>query len=307
MFFPAGRLLARFACHGAVHGHCRNAKGAVQAPPPAPAPPSARHGLCTAAAAISERRPTARPREFIGRSCRTSTRERRSRLEGSSGRLMAVGIPGLDPVSPGGLRPASVPPATGRISPWARQLCREGPPGLPTGHEPIVGQLSSRYSQPSRKPSGAATVTATNHTVFDYFSVTRLNCCSLSVHGGLKEIIEAHSPSSGNFGFGGVPRPAQQRRGLAARIPMRVETEVRVRESRLRGRPRGEERRKRLEAPSGSPSDLAAFEAPAHYMSPPVRGRQHAVVNCRLWRVPLAARGESRGSGLVPKRSHPVH
>ena len=34
-------------------------------------------------------------------------------------------------------------PATGRISPWARQLCRalpRGPAGLPTGHEPIVGQ-----------------------------------------------------------------------------------------------------------------------------------------------------------------------
>ena len=41
MFFPAGRLLARFACHGAVHGHCRNAKGVAQAPPPAPAPPPA--------------------------------------------------------------------------------------------------------------------------------------------------------------------------------------------------------------------------------------------------------------------------
>ena len=43
---------------------------------------------------------------------------------------MAVGISGLDPVSPGGLRAASVPLATGRILPWARQLCREGPPGL---------------------------------------------------------------------------------------------------------------------------------------------------------------------------------
>ena len=169
MFFPAGRLLARFACHGAVHGHCRNAKGAVQAPPPAPAPPSARHGLCTAAAAISERRPTARPREFIGRSCRTSTRERRSGLEGSSGRLMAVGIPGLDPVSPGGLRAASVPLATGRISPLGQAALPRARPASRPGMSPSSDSLSSRFSQPPRKPSGVATVTATNHTVFDYF------------------------------------------------------------------------------------------------------------------------------------------
>lgn len=130
-----------------------------------------RHGLRPAAAAIFEAAPDGEA-EGIHRPGHVEhlPGNGRSRLEGSSGRLMARRYPRLDPVSPGGLR-AAFRAASGdgpnyHLGPGSS--AEKARPASRPGMSPSSDSLSSSFSQPPRKPSGPATVTATNHTVFDY-------------------------------------------------------------------------------------------------------------------------------------------
>lgn len=120
---------------------------------------------------------------------------------------MAVGIPGLGPC----LCRADCArrPSRGRRAEYHHgpgNSAERAHPASRPGMSPSSDSLSSRFSQPPRKPSGASTVTATNHTVFDYFPSPRLNCCSLSVHGGFSTL-----------GTTSDPRPSSTRRDPGCR------------------------------------------------------------------------------------------